>query len=127
MNPQILVDAVEHNVKGMIVIFDNRRMGAISGLQWAQYGEDYGTRDSVVVDYLQLCSSVKGVEAHSGGTSPESLTKALEDSYQYDGLSVVHVPVYCGKDENGNLGAWGQWNVGNWCTAVQKEHQELGI
>ncbi len=127
MNPQILVDAVEHNVKGMIVIFDNRRMGAISGLQWAQYGEDYGTRDSVVVDYLQLCSSVKGVQVHSGGTSPESLTKALEKGHQHEGLSVVHVPVYCGQDENGSLGAWGQWNVGNWCATVQKEHQELGI
>ena len=25
MNPQILIDAVEHRVKGMLVIFDNRR------------------------------------------------------------------------------------------------------
>ena len=31
MNPQILVDAVEHHVRGMIVIFDNRRMAAITG------------------------------------------------------------------------------------------------
>ena len=37
MNPQILIDAVEHKVRGMIVIFDNRRMAAISGLQLAQY------------------------------------------------------------------------------------------
>ena len=32
MNPQILIDGVEHGVRGMIVIFDNRRMAAISGL-----------------------------------------------------------------------------------------------
>ena len=30
MNPQILIDAVEHKVRGLIVIFDNRRMAAIS-------------------------------------------------------------------------------------------------
>src|SRR5262249_9019050 len=30
MNPQILIDGVEHGVKGMIVIFDNRRMAAIT-------------------------------------------------------------------------------------------------
>ncbi len=38
MNPQALISAVEHGAKGMIVIFDNRRMAAISGLQQAQYG-----------------------------------------------------------------------------------------
>jgi 3D-(3,5/4)-trihydroxycyclohexane-1,2-dione acylhydrolase (decyclizing) len=32
----------------------------------------------------------------------------------------VHVPVYCGPHELGSLGAWGQWNVGNWCDAVQQ-------
>ncbi len=38
MNPQILIDGVEHGVRGTIVIFDNRRMAAITGLQVAQYG-----------------------------------------------------------------------------------------
>lgn len=37
MNPQILIDAVEYGLKGMIVLFDNRRMGAITSLQYAQY------------------------------------------------------------------------------------------
>ena len=32
---------------------------------------------------------------------------------------MVHVPVYSGPDELGSLGAWGQWNVGNWCEDVQ--------
>jgi 3D-(3,5/4)-trihydroxycyclohexane-1,2-dione acylhydrolase (decyclizing) len=33
MNPQILVDGVTHGVRGGIVVLDNRRMAAISGLQ----------------------------------------------------------------------------------------------
>ena len=38
MNPAVLIDGVEHDLKGMIVIFDNRRMGAISGLQKPNMG-----------------------------------------------------------------------------------------
>ena len=127
MNPQILIDAVEHGVHGMIVILDNRRMGAITGLQEAQYGHEFATSDSVVVDYVTLCSSVTGVHAISGGTHRETLTEALEQAHQHQGLSVVHLPVYFGPHEMGNLGAWGQWNVGNWCQEVQKEHQRLGL
>ena len=33
----------------------------------------------------------------------------------------MHVPVYAGADERAGLGAWGQWNVGNWCEDVQSE------
>jgi 3D-(3,5/4)-trihydroxycyclohexane-1,2-dione acylhydrolase (decyclizing) len=43
----------------------------------------------------------------------------LKIAYAHAGLSVVHVPVYCGPDELGGLGAWGEWNVGNWCEDVQ--------
>jgi hypothetical protein len=32
---------------------------------------------------------------------------------------VIHVAVYCGPDELGGLGSWGEWNVGNWCDDVQ--------
>jgi hypothetical protein len=31
----------------MVVVFDNRRMGAISSLQQAQYHSDFGTNDSL--------------------------------------------------------------------------------
>ena len=127
MNPQILSDAVEYQVRGMIVIFDNRRMGAISGLQWAQYAEDHATNDSATVDYLQLTSAVSGVKAIDGGTCRSELDAALHEAHQHVGLSVVHVPVYCGQDELGDLGAWGEWNVGNWCEAVQREYQALGL
>jgi 3D-(3,5/4)-trihydroxycyclohexane-1,2-dione acylhydrolase (decyclizing) len=127
MNPQVLVDGVEHGVHGTIVIFDNRRMGAISGLQWAQYGEDFATKDSVAVDYVRLCGAIFGVEAVSGGTSRAELEAALKTAHNHPGLSVVHVPVYCGDHELGNLGAWGEWNVGNWCEEVQREHRKLGI
>jgi 3D-(3,5/4)-trihydroxycyclohexane-1,2-dione acylhydrolase (decyclizing) len=119
MNPQILIDAVAHGVRGMIVIFDNRRMAAITGLQLAQYGTEFRTNDHVAVDYQKLAGSVSGVLAVSGGNSADSLQAALKAAHTYAGLSVVHVPVYCGPDELGGLGAWGEWNVGNWCEDVQ--------
>jgi 3D-(3,5/4)-trihydroxycyclohexane-1,2-dione acylhydrolase (decyclizing) len=119
MNPQILIDAVEHGVRGMIAIFDNRRMAAISGLQLAQYNQEFRTSDTVAVDYVQLASAVKGVRAVFGGETAESLRAALMQAHAHGGLSVVHVPVYCGPNDLGGLGAWGEWNVGNWCVDVQ--------
>jgi 3D-(3,5/4)-trihydroxycyclohexane-1,2-dione acylhydrolase (decyclizing) len=119
MNPQILIDAVEHRVRGMIVIFDNRRMAAITGLQVAQYGAEFRTNDHVAVDYTAIAAAVAGVFAVSGGNNAESLRSALKTAHAHDGLSVIHVPVYCGVDELGGLGAWGEWNVGNWCEDVQ--------
>jgi 3D-(3,5/4)-trihydroxycyclohexane-1,2-dione acylhydrolase (decyclizing) len=119
MNPQILIDAVQYGVRGMIVIFDNRRMAAITGLQLAQYNAEFRTNDAVAVDYVKLASAVAGVLALSGGDNVAALRAALKAAKAHDGLSVVHVPVYCGPDELGGLGAWGQWNVGNWCEDVQ--------
>lgn len=120
MNPQILIDSVEHGAQGMIVIFDNRRMAAITGLQLAQYGEEFRTSDRVKVDYVRLASAVTGVHAVHGGWTADELCHALKTAHQHKGLSVVHVPVYCGPHELGGLGAWGEWNVGNWCEGVQR-------
>lgn len=120
MNPQVLIDAVEHGVRGMIVIFDNRRMAAITGLQLAQYNAEFRTNDSVAVNYIQLANAVAGVLAICGGYSADSLRAALKAGRDHDGLSVVHVKVYSGPDERAGLGAWGQWNVGNWCADVQE-------
>src|SRR5262249_30600396 len=119
MNPQILIDAVEHGVRGMIVIFDNRRMAAITGLQMAQYQAEFRTNDHVAVDYGAIAAAASGVLAVSGGDNADSLRNALKGAHAHDGLSVVHVPVYCGPDELSGLGAWGEWNVGNWCEDVQ--------
>ncbi len=127
MNPQILLDGVNHNVKGMIALFDNRRMAAISGLQNAQYGQDFATDDAVEVDYIQMCQAFKGVKAFHGGYSQEELKSALKDAYEYDGLSVVYIPVYSGENEKGGLGAFGSWNVGNWCESVQEEKHRIGL
>jgi 3D-(3,5/4)-trihydroxycyclohexane-1,2-dione acylhydrolase (decyclizing) len=127
MNPQVLLDGVLHGVQGCIVIFDNRRMGAITGLQCAQYGTEYGTWDKVEVDYSAMAGSVKGVKALHGGTSVEEFVKALGEARAYKGLSVVHVPVYFGPDENGGLGVFGHWNIGNWCERVQAEHHRIGL
>jgi len=35
---------------------------------------------------------------------------------------VVHVPVYAGERPEGGLGAYGSWNVGNWCDDVQQRY-----
>jgi 3D-(3,5/4)-trihydroxycyclohexane-1,2-dione acylhydrolase (decyclizing) len=121
MNPQVLIDAVEHGVRGMLVIFDNRRMAAITGLQMAQYGKEFRTNDGVAVDYVKLASAVSGVKAFHGGWTVAELQAALEQAQVHDGLSVLHVPVYAGENPLGGLGAWGEWNVGNWCDAVQGE------
>ncbi len=127
MNPQILIDGREHGVKGCIVVFDNRRMAAISGLQNAQYLMDYKTNDSVVVDYAAMAESVKGVKGIFGGTTVRQLEKALREAYSHEGLSLIHVPVYFGEHELAGMGVFGDWNVGNWCERVQKEHHRLGL
>ena len=127
MNPQILIDGVAHGLKGMVVIFDNRRMAAITGLQLAQYGEEFRTNDNVAVDYVQLAGAVTGVKAVHGGTTADELRAALKTAHAHDGLSVVHVPVYSGPNELGGLGAFGQWNVGNWCDEVQRTWIEQDI
>jgi 3D-(3,5/4)-trihydroxycyclohexane-1,2-dione acylhydrolase (decyclizing) len=127
MNPQVLIDGVEHGVRGMIVILDNRRMAAITGLQVAQYGHGFRTGDGVAVDYVRLAGAVAGVNAIHGGWTADELKNALRAAHAYDGLSVIHVPVYCGDHELGGLGAWGQWNVGNWCEDVQRAWLEQDL
>lgn len=122
MNPQVLIDGVAHGVRGMIVLFDNRRMAAITNLQLAQYGTDYRTSDAVAVDYRQLAAAVDGVRAFWGGTTPDELLQAVQEAHAHDGLSLVHVPVYHGEDEAGGMGAYGRWNVGNWCADVEQDY-----
>jgi 3D-(3,5/4)-trihydroxycyclohexane-1,2-dione acylhydrolase (decyclizing) len=114
MNPQILVDAVAHRVRGMVIVFDNRRMGAISSLQQARYGHDFGTNDHVAVDYVGMANSVRGVKGVFGGYSASGLDRALDQAYAHQGLSVVHVPVYWDEESEAGMGAYGRWNVGPW-------------
>lgn len=127
MNPQILIDGIEHGAKGCIVVFDNRRMAAISGLQIDQFGIDYATNDSVEVDYVAWAKAIKGVEAFHSGYSTQSLLEALKKAKAHDGLSLIHIPVYAGDDELGGMGVFGRWNVGNWCENVQKLRHEIGL
>lgn len=127
MNPQILIDGIEHGARGCIVVFDNRRMAAISGLQLAQYGIEYKTSDSVEVDYAAMAGSVRKVKTFFGGTSIAELTSALDQAFAYDGLSFIHVPVYSGSDERAGMGVFGDWNVGNCCERVQAEHHKIGL
>jgi 3D-(3,5/4)-trihydroxycyclohexane-1,2-dione acylhydrolase (decyclizing) len=81
----------------------------------------------VNIDYRALAGAVEGVNALFGGYDIASFTKALEQAYAYDGLSVITVPVYMGDDELGGLGVFGSWNVGPWCDEVQKEHHRIGL
>ncbi len=127
MNPQILIDGVQHGAKGCVVVFDNRRMAAISGLQNAQFGVDYATNDEVAVDYAAMARSVQGVEAFHGGHSVEELLAALNSAKAHDGLSLIHVPVYSGENELGGMGVFGRWNVGNWCDDVQALRHDIGL
>jgi 3D-(3,5/4)-trihydroxycyclohexane-1,2-dione acylhydrolase (decyclizing) len=122
MNPQALISAVEHGARGTIVVFDNRRMAAISSLQHAQYGHDFRTNDGVPVDYVKMASSVEGVLALWGGEDADGLRDALRRAHAHDGLALVHVPVYAGERPEGGLGAYGSWNVGNWCDDVQRRY-----
>ena len=127
MNPQVLIDGVEHGAKGMIVLFDNRRMAAISGLQNAQYANEFRTNDRVAVDYVRLASSVAGVKAVFGGYDADAFRAALAEARAHDGLSLVHVPVYAGDDPIGGMGAYGSWNVGNWVDDVQARYLRMKI
>jgi len=127
MNPQVLIDGVQHGARGCILLLDNRRMAAISGLQLAQYGSEFATSDSVNVDYLAWAGSIKGVLALPGGSSKEELIAALDKAYAHDGLSLVHVPVYYGADPLGGLGVYGRWNVGNWCAETQSLRHDIGL
>ena len=127
MNPQILIDAVAHGVRATIVLFDNRRMGAISSLQTAQYGPDFGTSDGVAVDYVAMANAVKGVKGVFGGTTLVELEQALKAAFAHNGLSLVHVPVFWGEDERAGMGAYGRWNVGPWVSKVEKLYADQVI
>jgi 3D-(3,5/4)-trihydroxycyclohexane-1,2-dione acylhydrolase (decyclizing) len=93
----------------------------------AQYGTDHATNDAVAVDYVAWARAVGGIKALDGGRSPDSLVAALDQAWEYDGLSLIHVPVYFGLDELGGMGVFGRWNVGNWCTETQALRHKIGL
>jgi 3D-(3,5/4)-trihydroxycyclohexane-1,2-dione acylhydrolase (decyclizing) len=127
MNPQILIDGIQHGARGCIVLLDNRRMGAISGLQEAQYGAAHATSDTVAVDYLGWARAIGGVAAFDGGRTPETLRSALDAAFAHEGLSLVHVPVYYGSNPLGGMGVFGRWNVGNWVEETQQLRHAIGL
>jgi 3D-(3,5/4)-trihydroxycyclohexane-1,2-dione acylhydrolase (decyclizing) len=129
MNPQVLIDGAAHGAKGVIVLLDNRRMGAISTLQREHYGPgcEHATWDHVAVDYVAWGRSVEGVAAFWGGTTIAELVQAMGKALSHDGLSLVHVPVYWGADPLGGLGAWGRWNVGSESSSAQALRHEIAL
>ncbi len=127
MTPQILFDGVRHGAQGCILLLDNRAMGAIVGLQQAQYGVTYTTADAVDTDYVALARSVKGLLALDGGNTIADMLSALNHAREHRGLSLIWVRVYGGDDPMGALGAYGRWNVGNWCEDTQALRHEIGL
>lgn len=127
MNPQILIDGVEHKAHGCILLMDNGRMGAITGLQKDQYGQGFATWNTLKVDYLSWARSVPGVLALDGGNTPELMQSALDQAASYDGLSFIHLPVYFGDDPLGGMGVYGRWNVGPWSEDVQTLRHKIGL
>ena len=78
----------------------------------------HATNDSVAVDYVAWAACGEGRSRALAGPLRESLRRAMLEALAHDGLALVHVPVYS-ADELGGLGAYGRWNVGNWCADVQ--------
>jgi 3D-(3,5/4)-trihydroxycyclohexane-1,2-dione acylhydrolase (decyclizing) len=127
MNPQILIDGAEHGARGCILLLDNGRMGAITGLQMDQYGVEFATSNTIHVDYLAWAKAIPGVLALNGGDSPDSLREALDQAGSHPGLTLIHLPVYAGADPMGGMGVYGRWNVGNWCADVQGLRHQIGL
>jgi 3D-(3,5/4)-trihydroxycyclohexane-1,2-dione acylhydrolase (decyclizing) len=133
MSPQILIDGVEHGARGCILLLDNGRMGAITGLQEAQYGAGFATWNTLRVDYRVLGDAIQPAPRHSGlltldgGRSPLALEAALQRAGEHPGLALIHLPVYYGTDPLGGMGVYGRWNVGNWCDETQALRHEIGL
>ncbi len=127
MNPQVLIDGVEQGARGCILLLDNGRMSAISGLQNAQYGREFATANTMQIDYAGWARSIPGVQVFEGISTIASLLDALNASRKYQGLSFIHVPVYYGDHELGGMGVYGRWNVGNWCEDVQQMRHDIGL
>jgi 3D-(3,5/4)-trihydroxycyclohexane-1,2-dione acylhydrolase (decyclizing) len=127
MNPQILIDGSEHGAHGCILLLDNGRMGAISGLQQDQYGVGFATWNTIRLDYLEWGRAIPGLLAIDGSGTPQALHTALERAWEHNGLSLIHVLVYYGPDPLGGMGVYGRWNVGNWCEDVQSLRHTIGL
>lgn len=127
MNPQILIDGAEHGATGCILLMDNNRMAAISGLQEAQYDQAFATWHEKPIEYLQWARSVPGVLGLDGGRTPDALQDALDRAFAHKGMSLIHLPVYYGTNPLGGLGVFGRWNVGNWVQDTQTLRHKIGL
>jgi 3D-(3,5/4)-trihydroxycyclohexane-1,2-dione acylhydrolase (decyclizing) len=74
-----------------------------------------------------MAGSVNGVKALHAGFTKASLNAALSDAFAHDGLSLIHIPVYSGRDPIAGMGAYGSWNVGNWVDDVQAAYLQSKI
>jgi len=127
MNPQALIDGAEFGVRGCILLLDNNRMAAISGLQKAQYSHDFATSHKKPIDYLKWGSSISNVLSLECKPTMKGLVEVLNKAKEYNGLCLIHVPVYYGENELGGMGVFGRWNVGNWSEETQLLRHQIGL
>jgi len=127
MNPQVLIDGAEYGAQGCILLLDNNRMAAISGLQKAQYGHAFATYHKTPIDFLAWASSVPNVLSLDCDPTIKGLQEALDKARAHKGLSLIHVPVYYGDNELGEMGVFGRWNVGTWSEETQALRHKIGL
>ena len=127
MNPQILIDGVQHGARGCILLFDNRRMAAISGLQMAQYGPRLRHQRLGRGGLRRVGQGCPGRGGPARRLQPGNAARALDEAFQHPGLSLIHVPVYYGENELGGMGVFGRWNVGNWWEDTQALRHRIGL
>ncbi len=106
---------------------------AATTLKW-QYGETPAVVTSIGPGALQamagsLAAASNGVGVYHvyGDETTHGEGPNMQAIPKHPGLSVVHVPVYRGPHPLGGLGAYGAWNVGNWCAEVQARYHALEI
>ena len=62
-----------------------------------------------------------------GRTTLASFQEALERAYAHPGLSLVHVPVYCGEAAQGGIGSYGRLERGQLVVPVQGEYHRQSL
>ena len=107
--------------------WDHNFANAMRGVA-AAYPEDLDIQ-AVFADSILNLTPWQMWDLHDGTPAPDTLEvrTALEEARAYNGLSLIHVPVYCGADPLGGMGAHGSWNVGNWVGDVQARYIEQNI
>ncbi len=122
-NPQSWLDGVEHGVRGCVVLFDNRRMAAISGASSnAQYGRTYKTSDAVESELCpRMAGSVtRGAPPSTAVRRPNLIGRRWKKPAAHEGISVGARTGLLGDDSSAVWAYSGTWNVGTGASACRR-------